>query len=80
MDAATLIAQDLLPWIDPYLIPSFYLRKTVTFTRPRTIAPNLNVGAWNLKGKVHSSREHGFVAVVVSLGGVSGPLVDVLLR
>lgn len=86
MDAATLLAQNLLPWIVPYLIPSSYLRQAVTFTRPTTIAPNLDIGAWTLKDKSHYSTTLILVAnmdpvpVVASLGGVSGPLVEVLLR
>jgi len=85
MDAATVLAQDLLPWIVPYLIPSSYLRQTVNFTRPTTIAPNLDVGAWTLKDNGHSTTlilvaNMDSVPVVASLGGVSGPLVDVLLR
>jgi hypothetical protein len=85
MDAATVIAQELLPWIVPYLIPSPYLQQTVTFTRPTTIAPNLDVGAWTLKDNGHSTTlvlvgNMDSVPVVASLAGVSGPLVDILLR
>ena len=80
-----MIAQDLLPWIVPYLIPSPYLRQTVTFTHPTTIAPNIDVGAWTLEDKGHSTTlilvaNMGSVPVVASLGGVSGPLADILLQ
>jgi len=85
MDAATLLAQDLLPWIVPYLIPSSYLRQTVTFTRPMTVASNLDIGAWTLKDKGHSTTlvlvaNMGSMPVTASLGGVGEFLVDVLLR
>ena len=85
LGAATLLAQQLLPSITPYLIPSFYLRQTVTFSRPTTIAPNLDIGAWTLKDKGHSTTlilaaNMGSMPVTASLGGVGEFLVDVLLR
>lgn len=85
LDAATLLAQQLLPSITPYLIPSFYLRQTVTFTRPTTKAPNLDIGAWTLKDKGHSTTlvlvaNMGSMPVRASLDGVRGFLVDVILR
>jgi hypothetical protein len=85
MDAAALLAQKLLPSIIPYLIPSFYLRQTVTFTRPTTIAPNLDIGAWTLEDKGHSTTlilvaNMDSIPVTASLAGVGGSLVDVLLR
>jgi hypothetical protein len=85
MGAATLLAQQLLPSIMPYLMPSFYLRQTVTFTRPTTNAPNLDIGAWTLKDKGHSTTlvlvaNMGAKPVTASLGGVGESLVDILLR
>lgn len=85
MDAAALLAQKLLPSIVPYLIPPFDLPRTVTFTRPETVAPNLDIGAWSLKDKGHSTTlvlvaNMDSMPVKASLGGVGGPLADVLLR
>jgi len=85
MGAATLIAQQLLPSIIPYLIPSFYLRQTVTFTRPTTNASSLDIGAWTLKDESHSTTlvlvaNMGSIPVTATLGGVGESLVDVLLR
>jgi len=80
-----LLAQKLLPWIVTYLIPSSYLQQTVTFTHPATIAPNLDTGAWTLEDKGHSTTlvlvaNMDSAPVTASLGGVRGPLADVLLR
>jgi hypothetical protein len=85
MGAATLLAQQLLPSIMPYLIPSFYLRQTVTFTRPTTHAPNLDIGAWTLKDDGHSTTlvlvaNMGPIPVTASLGGVGGSVMGVILR
>jgi len=85
MGAATLLAQQLLPSVMPYLIPSFYLRQTVTFARPTTNAPSLDIGAWTLKDKGHSTTlvlvaNMGSMPVTASLGSVGKSIVDVLLR
>ena len=85
MGAATLLAQQLLPSITPYLIPSFYLRQTVIFTRPTTNAPNLDIGTWILNDGGHSTTlvlaaNMGSMPVTASLGGVGESLLDVLLR
>ena len=85
LGAATLLAQQLLPSITPYLIPSFYLQQTVTFTRPTTNVPNLDIGAWTLKDKGHSTTlvlvaNMDSMPVTASLDGVGQFLVDIILR
>ena len=85
LGAATLLAQQLLPSITPYLIPSFYLQQTVTFTRPTTNVPNLDIGAWTLKDKGHSTTlvlvaNMDSMPVTASLDGVGEFLVDIILR